>query len=64
MQGLDRVGELPPELADAVVDSVGDFPIELEEAKKIREELMEERRLFVEDVEKRVQDETFSFCEH
>ncbi|KAF2163027.1 hypothetical protein M409DRAFT_26474 [Zasmidium cellare ATCC 36951] len=64
VQSLDRVGDLPPELADAVVDSAGDFPIELEEAKKIREELMEERKLFVEDCEKRMQEESFNFCEH
>ncbi|KAK4495485.1 hypothetical protein PRZ48_013817 [Zasmidium cellare] len=64
VQQLDRVGDLPPELADAVVDSSGDFPIELEEAKKIREELMEERKLFVEDCEKRMQEESFNFCEH
>lgn len=61
---LDRVGDLPPELAEHVVDSAGDFPIEVDEAKKIRLELMEERRMFVSDVEARVQEETFSFCEH
>lgn len=61
---LDRVGDLPPELAEHVVDSAGDFPIEMDEAKKIRLELMEERKMFVSDVEARVQEETFSFCEH
>ncbi|CAK3792888.1 Hypothetical predicted protein [Lecanosticta acicola] len=61
---LDRVGELPPELAERVVDSIGDFPIDLDEAKKIRLELMEERKIFVDNVEARLQDETFNFCEH
>lgn len=64
VQRLDRVGELPQELKDWVVDSAGEFPIELEEAKEIRKELMEERKLFVEDCEERIQQESFSFCEH
>lgn len=62
--GLDRVGDLPPELAENVMESAGDFPIELEEAKKLRLELMDERRLFVKDHETRLQQEDFSFCEH
>lgn len=64
VQSLDRVGELPQELADRIVDFCEDFPIELEEAKEIRQELMNERRLFGDDVESRMQQKTFSFCEH
>lgn len=64
VQSLDRVGELPQELADRVVDFAGDFPMELEEAKVLRQELMDERRLFGDNVEQRLQEETFSFCEH
>ncbi|KAI5363285.1 hypothetical protein Slin15195_G106690 [Septoria linicola] len=64
LYGLDRVADLPPELAEGIVESAGDLPIDLEEAKKIRLELMEERKLFVEDVDTRFHQETFSFCEH
>lgn len=64
MQGNERLGELPPELMAQVVDGVDDFPISLEEAKEIREQLMEERKVFVEEVNEEMQCETFSFCEH
>ncbi|GIZ41376.1 hypothetical protein CKM354_000468200 [Cercospora kikuchii] len=62
--GLDRVANLPPELAEHVLESAGDLPIELQEAKDIRLDLMEERKMFVKDVDTRYQQETFSFCEH
>ena len=61
---LDRIEKLPIELREWVMDSAGDFPIELEEAKRLRLELMEERKMFVEDHETRLEDEYFSFCEH
>ncbi|KAL1603742.1 hypothetical protein SLS60_005332 [Paraconiothyrium brasiliense] len=61
---LDRVNKLPAELQEWVTDSAGDFPISLEEAKKKRVELMDERRMFVADHEERIQQESFSFCEH
>lgn len=64
MQGNERLGELPPELMAQVVDGVDDFPISLEEAKEVREQLMEERKAFVEEVDQEMQYETFSFCEH
>ena len=64
MYGLDRVADLPPELAEEIVESAGDLPIDLKEAKKIRLELMEERKMFVKDVDTRYNQETFSFCEH
>ncbi|KAF9736240.1 hypothetical protein PMIN01_06155 [Paraphaeosphaeria minitans] len=64
VHGLDRVNTLPAELRAWVTDSVGDFPLALEEARGIRLELMEERRLFVRDHEARIQQESFSFCEH
>lgn len=61
---LGRLEKLPVELREWVTDSAGDFPIDLEEAKKVRLELMDERRLFVADHEKRLHEEAFSFCEH
>ncbi|KAJ4304928.1 hypothetical protein N0V90_000456 [Kalmusia sp. IMI 367209] len=64
VHSLDRVGDLPAELRNWVTDSAGDFPIELEEAKKLRLELMNERRLFIADHETRLLEEAFSFCEH
>ncbi|KAF2208895.1 hypothetical protein CERZMDRAFT_114238 [Cercospora zeae-maydis SCOH1-5] len=62
--GLDRVANLPPELAEQVLESAGDLPFEMDEAKDIRLDLMEERRIFVQDVDTRFRQETFSFCEH
>ena len=64
VHGLDRVSSLPLELRDWVTDTAGDFPIELDEAKKLRVELMDERRVFVDDHEHRLGQETYSFCEH
>lgn len=43
---------------------VGDFSISLEEAKKVRDELMDERRAFVTDVNEVYREGTCSFCEH
>lgn len=71
--GLDRgaAKNLPREVVEGIVESgaaaAGDgkgLPVELEEAKKIRLELMEERKMFVRDVDRRFEMETFSFCEH
>lgn len=70
--GLDRgaAKNLPREVVEGIVESgaaAGDgkgLPIELEEAKKIRLELMEERKMFVRDVDRRFEMESFSFCEH
>ncbi|KAF7185849.1 hypothetical protein HII31_12722 [Pseudocercospora fuligena] len=60
---LDRVTDLPAELAERVVDSEHDL-ISMDEAKALRLELMAERKLFVQDVDKRYHEEEFSFCEH
>ncbi|KAI4729148.1 hypothetical protein E4T49_03003 [Aureobasidium sp. EXF-10728] len=65
VQGLEgKLDELPPELRHQVMSEVGDFPISLEEAKTLREELMDERRAFAKDVNELYQGEEFSFCEH
>ncbi|KAI4847235.1 hypothetical protein E4T44_04624, partial [Aureobasidium sp. EXF-8845] len=65
VQGLEgKLDQLPPELRNQVMTDVGDFPISLEEAKGLRQELMDERRAFVEDVNNLLESEDFSFCEH
>ena len=58
------IGDLPVELIDMVGNHVQDFPIGLEEAKRIREDLMAERGKLEENVDKAVQENEFSFCEH
>ncbi|KAJ4380321.1 hypothetical protein N0V86_004632 [Didymella sp. IMI 355093] len=60
-----RVGQLPAELVDMIAEDVKDFPIGLDDAKTIREELMAERGMISEAVEVQMyQDERFNFCEH
>lgn len=59
-----KLDELPPELRHQVMTEAGDPPITLEEAKKVRDELMDERRAFVTDVNEIYEEGTFSFCEH
>jgi hypothetical protein len=59
-----KIGQLPAELVDMIVNGVEDFPISLEEAKVIREELMVERGKMNEAVDREMFDESFSFCEH
>jgi hypothetical protein len=60
-----RVGQLPAELVDMIAEDVEDFPIGLDDAKAIREELMAERGMLNEAVEVQMfQDERFNFCEH
>lgn len=61
---LDRVKRLPAELQEWITDSAGDVPFSLEEAKKLRLELMNERRSFVTENERMNDMESFSFCEH
>ncbi|KAF2854793.1 hypothetical protein T440DRAFT_551848 [Plenodomus tracheiphilus IPT5] len=61
----NRVSNLPVELIDLIGDGVEDFPIGLDEAKKLREELMVERGKMDENVNEAMQQEYgFSFCEH
>ncbi|KAG2009566.1 hypothetical protein CC2G_012484 [Coprinopsis cinerea AmutBmut pab1-1] len=57
--------KLPVELQDHVYEEVDGFPISLAEAKKLREELMEERKAFTVDHGKLFgSGVTFSLCEH
>lgn len=58
-----RLGRLPPEVTELVVDGV-DFPISLEEAKKARLQLIEERGNVIEVVKERLSSRWWNFCEH
>ena len=60
----ERLAGIPQEVVDQIVDDVDDFPISLEEAKELRLELMEERKVFVDEVDRDIQSSTFFFCEH
>lgn len=65
MDGLEgKLGELPPELRHQVMTEVGGFPISLEEAKKVRDELIDERRALVTDVNGIYEEDTCSFSKH
>jgi hypothetical protein len=55
---------LPTELQNEVIRKVEEFPIGIEEAKELRLELMEERKVFVQKHDQRFASETFSLCEH
>lgn len=59
---------LPPELADKVTDEVNEGVMTLEEAKEIRLRLMEERKAFGSELgnemENKMHQTTFGFCEH
>lgn len=59
----DRLGKLPVEVTDMVVKNIG-FPISEVEAKAIREELMAERTVMAKDVEEKLKNVEWSFCEH
>lgn len=60
--GIDA--RLPRELGDLVFEEVEDFPIGMEEAKKMRLKLMKKRKAFVLKEVKFFEEETFSLCEH
>lgn len=64
-EGLRKVidaSKLPPELSKMVEDEVAEYPMSMEQAKKLRLELMEERTNFGEAVELIV--EEYNLCEH
>ncbi|KAF9127978.1 hypothetical protein BGW39_005454 [Mortierella sp. 14UC] len=55
--------KLPPELVHEI-DLLVDWPMEMEEAKKHREELMKERKFFIKTMQEDVFARPFSLCEH
>ncbi|KEQ79691.1 hypothetical protein M438DRAFT_377976 [Aureobasidium pullulans EXF-150] len=61
-EGIEKLNTLPNELMEKVFEDVQDFPISMDEAKEIREALMEERGPIGESmIECEAQ---FFFCEH
>jgi len=61
---MDEVASrLPPEIFQQVDDFL-DWPMTLEEAKKHREALMEERKFFVDSTNREMFERPFSLCEH
>ncbi|KAI8935769.1 hypothetical protein NX059_007289 [Plenodomus lindquistii] len=64
-QEENRVSNLPAELIEMIGEGVEDFPIGMDEAKTLREELMRERGKMDKDVIKaQTQGWGFNFCEH
>lgn len=59
-----KLTELAPELQNKIFEDVDDFPISMDEAKKLRLELMEERKRFVIEHNELVENIVFSLCEH
>lgn len=57
--------KLPPEIADRVYDRVDDFPLSIERAKEVREELMAERGARNEEADDDWHaEDSYCFCEH
>ncbi|KAF4805821.1 hypothetical protein CGCSCA5_v015005 [Colletotrichum siamense] len=59
----DRLGTLPPEITDVVFDNMG-FPIGIEEAKRTRADLMEERTTIAEQGMGVMTTMEWNVCEH
>jgi hypothetical protein len=65
-QKIDEIGalsKLPRELKDCVYDHL-DFPLSMEQAKRVREELMEERKAQHDASLESWQNNDYAFCEH
>ncbi|KAL0573729.1 hypothetical protein V5O48_008225 [Marasmius crinis-equi] len=66
-EGVDtKLRKLPLEVFGHVVDVMedGDWPLSLEELKRLREDLMSQRRVFVDMVNSDWEQSDWSFCEH
>ncbi|GAA6040319.1 hypothetical protein JCM8097_009419 [Rhodosporidiobolus ruineniae] len=62
-EGRNLVGELPREMWDKILDDT-DGLMSFDEAKKVREELMHERKFLVKENNDKVFERSFSLCEH
>ena len=58
------LGKLSAELSQKIFEDVEDFPIGMEEAKKVRLRLMEERERYVDQQGEHFEKYRFSLCEH
>ncbi|KAF9350715.1 hypothetical protein BGX26_011157 [Mortierella sp. AD094] len=56
-------GELPPEIV-TMIGGMVDWPMDMEEAKQHRKEMMMERKYFVEKTNEKMFERPFSLCEH
>jgi hypothetical protein len=63
-KGKTGLGKLSTELKEKVFEAVDDFPVGIEEAKRIRLQLMEERSVFVVKHKDAFEQTEFSLCEH
>ena len=61
---LDRISDLPRELAERIADCGGPDIITLDEAKKLRIDLMAERKVSDKSADWLIRQRTFNFCEH
>lgn len=61
---MDRIGSLPPELVENIFDKVGPGLMDMDEAKKLRLELMAERSSYLQGVNEDYEALTVDFCEH
>ncbi|KAJ6256006.1 hypothetical protein Dda_9300 [Drechslerella dactyloides] len=64
LNGGGRLNKLPREIRDMVIGDVEGFPIDMELAKQLRLELMEERKTFVDSHNAELKMNTFFLCEH
>ena len=55
---------MPKEIMNEIVNKIGDFPITASEAKKIREDLIEERKVFDGNNDSFLNGFEFCLCEH
>ena len=55
---------VPAEIQNEIIRNVVEFPIGIEEAKELMLELMEERKVFVQNPDQKFTSESFSLCEH
>ena len=62
--GVGPLAELVPEMRSEVAGHAREFPMGIEEAKRVRLKLMEERKRFVKAQDGFFERYEFSLCEH
>ncbi|KAK5708042.1 chromatin structure-remodeling complex subunit RSC7 [Elasticomyces elasticus] len=62
--GLDRVGDLPPELAQQVLDSFDNFAMTLDEAKDVRQKRMQEEDALGKKMEAKMEHKGWFGCRY